>query len=263
MRAVLHGVVDRPAVAVVGVWDPVVIGHRELFGRLVAHARTHDLASLVIVLDPSPPAMLHGLDRFPTYDDVASRIRSIRGHGLDGVLLVRFARRDLDGGAADLLDVVQPHARLRELWLGANQSLGRREAGSGTTIERLGAERGFRLTRLPPARLRTASINELLANGRVAEAGRAVGRPPVRSRPRTDRLRLPWRPGRYEVAPLGHPDGPLLGAPFAVSLEPAAGAMPVLEWPDRRIGCLAFVQGPGDDRAPSQSGQPLAALLGS
>jgi hypothetical protein len=258
MRTSLHGAVERPAVAVVGVWDPMVAAHRDLFGRLVEHARSHDLAALAIVLDPSPPAMLNGLDRFPTYDDVPSRIRTIRGCGVEGVLVVRFARRDLDGGAAELLDAVGRHARLRELWLGANQSLGRREAGSATTIERLGAERGFDVTRLPPVRLRTAPINDLLAAGKLAEARCAVGRPPVRSRPRSGSMRVPWPPGRYEVVPVGHPDGPPLAAPFAVHLEPAAGAFPALTWPDRRIGCLAFLRGPGDEPTRLLAQRPLA-----
>jgi hypothetical protein len=258
MRTSLHGAVTRPTVAVVGVWDPMVAAHRDLFGRLAAHAQLHRIASLAIVLDPSPPAMLNGLDRFPTYDDVPSRIRAIRGCGVDGVLVVRFARRDLDGGAAELLDAVGRHVRLRELWLGANQSLGRREAGSASTIERLGAERGFDVSRLEPVRLRTAPINDLLAAGRLAEAGCAVGRPPVRSRPRSGSVRLPWPPGRYQVVPVDHPDGPPVAAPFTVRLEPVGGAFPALAWPDRRIGSLAFLRGPGDDQ-PRLLAEPLVA----
>ncbi len=260
MRTSLHGAVERPTVAVVGVWDPMVEAHRDLFGRMVEHARSHDLAALAILLDPSPPAMLHGLDRFPTYDDVPSRVRTIRGGGVDGVLVVRFARRDLDAGAAELLDAVQRHVRLQDLWLGANQSLGRREAGSATTVERLGAERGFGVTRLPPVRLRTAPINDLLASGRMAEAGCAVGRPPVRCRPRSGSLRLPWPPGRYEVVPVDHPDGPPLESPFAVHLEPAAGALPTLIWPDSRIGCLAFLRGPGDEQPHLRGESPVAEV---
>ena len=92
MHTSLHGAVARPTVAVVGVWDPMVEAHRDLFGRMVEHARANNLASLAIVLDPSPPAMLNGLERFPTYDDVPSRINSIRRHGVDGVLVGGAAR---------------------------------------------------------------------------------------------------------------------------------------------------------------------------
>lgn len=250
MNARLHGRLDRPAVAVVGVWDPVFPAHRRLFEELRDEAHERSLAALAILLDPAPPALLHGPRRFPVYDEVAERIAMLRACGVDGVLRVRFRKADVFAGAADLLAVVEPHARLAELWLGAQQTLGRLDAGSYDTAERLTRERGVTLRRLPFGRVRPGSVVDLLAAGRLGEAATLVGRPPVRHRPRAERLRLEWCPGRYRVVALGRNDDGAAGSPFEVDVAKAARGLPLLAWPDRAIERLAFVAGPGDGVEP-------------
>ena len=250
MRAVLHGRIGgRPAVAVIGVWDPLLSAHRELLAELCAHAAGRGMASLAIALDPDPVRFLWGTPDLPVYTDLATRVQQLLACGLDGVLHVHFAARDIEAGAADLFAVADRHVSLAELWLGSRQSLGRMEAGNFTTIERLATERGVRLNILPFRRLETRAVRECLRAGRVAEAATLVGQPPIQRRPRSGALRLAaWWPGLYRAVPVRHPACAADGEPLTLRLVKEARRLPRLEWPDPGIEYLAFVGGPGDEQ---------------
>ena len=246
MRATLHGHVSGPAVAVIGVWDPMLPAHTTLFEELRCYARERGLTALAVAIDPDPVRYLSGESELPVYDDAATRIRRILACGIDAVLRVRFCERDIDRGAADLLRVADPFIRIAELWLGARQTLGRMEAGNFATVDRLAAERQMRVLRLPERRLETRDVRRLLQSGRLAEAAGLVGRPPVWSRPRSGRLRLAWCPGPYRAFPIDDPAGGMVGSPLDVELIPDPTGVHSLPWPARRAKYLAFVLGPHD-----------------
>lgn len=248
MRATFYGKVAGPAIAVVGVWDPMLGAHRELFEQIRCQAQRAGLPALAIVIDPDPALMLRGRAHWPVFDDIHTRVQRLFGSGFDAVLRIRFFENDLNAAAAEFFSLVDAHATLAELWLGAHQSLGRGVDGSQETILRLAGERGIQTHRLPPVKVLPPpyDIRQCLAAGRVAEAAEMAGRPPVRSRPRSGALRLAWRPGRYRVLPLASPLAPPTASPFDVELAAMPRGLPRLAWPDPAIKHLAFVGGPAD-----------------
>jgi FAD synthase len=253
MKTTLFGRIDHPAVAAIGVWDPFLARHEQLCTTLAASAHARSLSSVAIVLHPNPPALLNGDQHFPMYDDLAARVWRLRACGIDAVLKLQMTRSDLDLGAAALLDTVQEALLLAELWLGQTQTLGRGEAGSRETVAALAAQRGVELLVLPrpPAEAASAGYQalQLLTDGRLAEAIGCVGHAPVRSRPKSGLLRLPWRPGRYRAVPLQHPGAAPIGPGVTVTLTSGAQQRPTMHWPDRRTRYLAFVAGAADEEA--------------
>ena len=260
MRASLRGRVARPAIAVVGVWDPLLPDHRALLARLAWEAHARSLGSLAVLLDPPPRRYLDGPWEWPVYDDVETRVRLMLGCGLDAVCCLRFARADIHAAAADLLALLRDRVPLAELWLGAGQALGTGPAGSERAIAALAAESGVGLVRLPPTSLKPLGrqVRQLLVAGRIAEATRVVGRPPVRRQPTSGRLRLAWRPGQYQAVPLADPVAAVPGPGVEVCLAPTPRGLPCLAWPDCAAGYLAFVAGPGDESGPAAPA-PVAA----
>jgi len=249
MKATLHGTIDRPAVAAVGVWDPYRPAYEDLFGALRARGRERRLSSLAILLDPNPFMFLAGADVCPVYDDVRARIDLMLG-SVDGVLRLRFARRDVDGGAAEFFEAVSGQVAVAELWLGARQSLGRGAAGCGETIAAMASRyrTDLRILPEPPRSTKAAkwSVQYLLRAGRLAEAIAEVGRPPVWRRPRSGRLHLAWRPGVYVAVPLERAGAAVSAERLRLQLSDDGPGLPSLVWPDPRIRYLAFISGPGD-----------------
>jgi hypothetical protein len=250
MRGTLFGRLSRPAVAVVGVWDPLMDAHEEMLVELRREASLSGRSSLVIAIDPDPAQHLYGAAACPVYNDLPTRVERLLGLGVDGVLVVDFGPADLEAGARELLDVIQPWTSIAELWLGARQSLGRMERGNALTIEALAAERGFRVRRLPTRQLGTAEVRELLRAGRIRDAMALGLLPPMRKRPASNRLSMSWREGSYDAVPLAEAR-PIAGkASLQVELTSKASELAELYWPSDEIEYLAFVAGPGDVRAP-------------
>jgi FAD synthase len=251
MRATKHGAVDKPAVAVVGVWDPFKGSHRELLENLRNAAAKSGRSSVAVLIDPAPGAtsavmQSYGTNGWPVYDSVAVRVRLIRDLGVDSVLCVRFRIGDFRATAAEFLDTVRMHVPLGELWLGELQMLGPGPPGSRAAIERYADLYGFGLRVLPRAPIDIYDVRFLLASGQVRKAVAQVGRPPTWMRPRSLLLRLAWRPGRYYVNCLELPSSPAEGTPREVSLEIKGRGPACLVWPDSESRYLAFISGPAD-----------------
>lgn len=229
--------------AVVGSWDPLLSTHLSLFRRLARYARPRSLASVVIHLEPSPARHLNGPLEWPAYDDVEARLALVATCGVSASLVVAFRKRDLTSGARELLELLAEHIQLRELWLGASQSLGRCGHGSDQAIRQICREHRIKVTRLPPTSLdaRGRRVRECLIRGELEQAAGIVGRSPVWSRPRNGVLRLAWRPGRYVAAPLSAPDEEP-GPPFHLHLEGGERTVPKCVWPDPELGWLTVLR---------------------
>jgi FAD synthase len=248
MRATLYGKIVGPAIAVVGVWDPLLHAHQELFERVYCQARRNGLTSLAIVIDPDPALVMRGAAKWPVFDDVRTRIQRLRSAGIDAILHLRFVQDDLNAGVAEFFALVEAHATLAELWLGAHQTIGRGPNGSQQAILEAAEQRGIQLYRLPIVKLLPPpyEIRQSLAAGRVAEVVSWVGRAPIRSRPRSDTRRLAWCPGRYRALPLASLTAPTTEAPLEIELVDRPRGLPTFQWPHRDIKYLAFVAGPAD-----------------
>jgi FAD synthase len=90
MKCYVHGSIDKPAVAVIGVWDPLLPAHKRLFEDIRARARAQSLTALVIAIDPDPVRFLWGASSRPVYNDVHTRIGQIIHCGIDELFRLIF-----------------------------------------------------------------------------------------------------------------------------------------------------------------------------
>ncbi|MGH9966452.1 MAG: hypothetical protein ACREBG_01270 [Pyrinomonadaceae bacterium] len=250
MKASLHGHINgSPAVAVVGTWDPLLPMHQELFRHLSDYGRRISRASLVIMLHPPPPSFIPESPlEWPVYDDPKTRISLIKACGINATLLVHFQKQDLDAPLKDFFELIRPHARLDELWLGAHQTLGRGPDASNEALSKLAKRQKTLLQRLPlmgqPQVVQQA--RDLLRQGRLARLISLVGRPPVWSRPVRRKFRLSWPPGSYLCFRTDGPDTAPKGSPIIVQFTGERGGLSSTDWPNKRIKWLAFTAGPAD-----------------
>jgi FAD synthase len=237
-----------PVVAVIGVWDPLVPEHRQLFRDLIAHARRNGLSSVAIVIDPAPPILVYGPSRWPVYNDIDPRIHLIRECGLDAVMLMQFTPQAFEATAADFFQSVTASVTLEELWLGAYQAIGSGSASSPAHIENLAQHHGVRLKRLPETErsLLANDVRKLLATGCIVKAARIIGRPPIVSRPREASVRMAWRPGVYQAVGLKTPTAQVAGPRIPIDVVQDVYGERRFTWPHPEIKYLAFFSGPSD-----------------
>jgi hypothetical protein len=246
LKTLLFGRPTRPAVAVVGGWDPPLEAHEALLRELAAYGRSHDLSSLAILIDPPPAWYIYGPAQCQVYHDVRTRVHLLRACGIDGVMILHFTKQDFDAGVAELFETLKARVALAELWLGAGQSLGRGPKGNHRAIADQARLLDIKLSVMPDIRMDTLRVRLALEAGRLQEASTLVGRPPTRARPSSGELRFAWAPGRYLAKPLR--DLWSGGGPGVIEIELTRGrrGLSYCRWPDPSVPYYAFIAGPGD-----------------
>jgi FAD synthase len=251
MRLVgVHGQLHRPALAVIGTWDPLLPQHLALFDTLRWSARRQELAAVAVVLDPSPALFLNGEANWPVYNDLLTRVWLMLDAGLDAVAHIGFEEADLDGEAEQFIDVVFPHIHLKQVWLGSAQSLGRGPKGNRKAVETILSRRGIELRVLDATAdaAGSAEVRSLLGAGCIEAAIRLAGRPPFRSRTSAGLYGMAVRPGVYRVQGFETPNRKLKAAPHEITMLHDSTGLSMFKWP-KNCDCeyLAFAKGPGDE----------------
>ena len=248
----LGGLPSKPAVAVLGTWDPVLKQHEALIEELAAVAKARDLTASVIMLDPPPGVFTKGAAAWPIYDEFATRVARLLTAGIETVIHVDFSEQDLGDSADGFFAAVCGRVTLAEFWLKPNQSIGTGPKGSGLAVLAACRRRGIRLRRVgtEDGRPLSAIAREHLRAGALRKAAAIVGHPPTMRRPASGKIRVAWHAGRYEAIVADVSDGRwATRRPIEIALVPEADGMAELTWPSTTIETLAFIAGPGDDEA--------------
>ena len=169
-----------PGAVAVGAFDGLHIGHRALFER--ARDRARGNACIAVSFEPHPDVVLAREFRpmAPLTPLPEKRARLAR-MGVD-LHVLAFTRElaALEPEAFVTQYLVAPFAP-RWLVVGEDFALGRGRAGTVARLRELGAGHGFEVEAVPLERrdgepVTSTRIRELLAEGRVAEAARLLGR---------------------------------------------------------------------------------------
>lgn len=216
-----------------GVFDGLHLGHRKILGELQAAARHGDLAgALLLTFSPHPLALLRpdDLPRMILTDD--ERLAELAALGVTETLILPFSRELADTPYEEFTrDVLLGRLGMRHLSAGYDFHLGRGREGSAEMMAVLGEELGFRVSVVTPCYLSghiisSTRIRRDLAAGRMAEVGRALGRPwrlaghVIRGRGLGRRLSFPTA----NIAP--PPTAKLLPPPGAYLVRVAVGDVP-------------------------------------
>jgi riboflavin kinase/FMN adenylyltransferase len=186
----------EPTVLTIGVFDGVHLGHRslierarELADRPPGGVQEHGESARVVVLafDPSPRAVLSPERAPPRLTGFEQRADLLLDAGADDVLRLEPTPGLLGLSPAQFVDAVLMPLSPIAVVEGPDFCFGAKRAGDVNTLAELGRPRGFAVHVLPPAEVSlhdqsvvaaSSSITRwLLSHGRVADAGRVLGRP--------------------------------------------------------------------------------------
>jgi riboflavin kinase/FMN adenylyltransferase len=170
-----------PGAVAVGVFDGLHVGHRTLFER--ALARADGKACVAVTFEPHPDVVLAREFR-PLAPLTPLPEKRARLAALGVELHVLAFTRELAALEPEVFvrqHLVEPFAP-RWLVVGEDFALGRGRAGNVARLRELGPALGFEVEAVPLERregepVTSTRIRALLAEGRVAEASRLLGRP--------------------------------------------------------------------------------------
>ncbi|MBL8840568.1 MAG: riboflavin biosynthesis protein RibF [Planctomycetes bacterium] len=175
----LHG-----AVATIGVFDGVHLGHRAILDRTLTWARTERRPAVVLTFAHHPDLVVRG--REPArLQSLAQRLREIERAGLDATLVLPFdaALRELSAEEFTARILVGS-LQLRGLVLGHDTAVGRDRRGDARLLDGLGAQHGFTVEAVGRIAIdgevvSSTRIREALERGDLPTASRLLGRAPA------------------------------------------------------------------------------------
>ncbi len=181
-----------PSVVVIGNFDGVHRGHRDLLAAVIAQARTRHAAAVAVTFDPHPAHVMDRATAAPLLTGLQQRLDLLEEVGLDAVLVLPYTERTPQWPAEDFVTEVLVDA------LGAVAVVAGRDVRFGThgdgtpsglsTLAALGADLGFEVVVLEDVagpgqggdgarRWSSSWARDLLAEGDVIHAAEVLGRP--------------------------------------------------------------------------------------
>lgn len=171
------------AVAAIGVFDGVHVGHQALVRDAVALARSRGVASVVITFDRDPDQVVTPEAAAPQLLTVPEKLEYLAALGPDTVLVIPFCMRMAEMTPGRFLDDVLSAAITPvALVVGHDFRFGAHASGTVATLETYGADAGFEviaheLVTSDGEPVTSTRIRRLVTHGAVTEANELLGRP--------------------------------------------------------------------------------------
>jgi len=167
---------------VIGNFDGVHVGHRQVLARARAIADAQDLTVVAVTFDPHPMAVLRPEHAPTTLTTMQARAELLGEAGADAVLAVPFDRDVAAWSPEDFVRRILVDALgAAAVVVGANFRFGSRASGDVATLQEAGERYGFTAEGIPldggPMVWSSTYVRTCLAAGDVAGAAEALGRP--------------------------------------------------------------------------------------
>jgi riboflavin kinase / FMN adenylyltransferase len=181
-----------PSAVTIGKFDGLHLGHRDVISRLRGLADERGLVATVVTFDRNPLSLLAPEQCPAALVSNAQKRELLEQAGLDATLMLHFDRQLADESPEDFVaSVLVGSLHAQVVLCGADFRFGAHGSGDVELLRRLGTQHGFDVVILDDLRAddagqsRRASstwVRDLLAEGRVRDAARLLGRlPNIRS----------------------------------------------------------------------------------
>ncbi len=171
------------AVATIGNFDGVHLGHQALFKETVRRARKKNGQAIAITFDPHPIQVLRPHPPLKLICTLEQKIKLIEKAGLDYLLLLEFTPELAALEAEDFVEEILVRGLgIKELIVGYDYRFGRKRRGDTELLKILSRRFGFEVVVIPPQKVNglivsSTLIRELITEGEVELAAKLLGRP--------------------------------------------------------------------------------------
>jgi riboflavin kinase / FMN adenylyltransferase len=184
---VIRGVKALPeplaeSVVTIGAFDGVHRGHQALLERATAKARALDIPAIAYTFDPHPAKLLAPKVAPHMLTSVRERVRLMRMHGIDEVIVEPFDRAFAELTAdAWVDDFLVAWLHPKHVVVGFNFSYGKNRGGDPDHLRRAGQKHGFTVDVVQPVVVSTmivssTRVREFLLEGNLEGASLLLGR---------------------------------------------------------------------------------------
>lgn len=171
-----------PVIAM-GVFDGVHRGHREIFRRAIARAKSIGGTSVVYTFNPHPVKVLAPLACPLMINTLGQRLALIREAGIRKVIIQRFTKAFSHKTPDQFFqETILRRLRAKEILVGYNFTFGIHRSGTTEHLVAFGKAAGIKVTVVPAylwheTLVSSSQIRHLLSHGDLPKAEELLGRP--------------------------------------------------------------------------------------
>jgi cytidyltransferase-like protein len=130
----------RACIAVIGTFDGVHHGHRELLRSARRLAAERGLALIAVTMDPRPDVLKSSGEPLPDVCSLQDRIQRLHWAGADDVVVVPFTLETAALTYADFCALLTEELGVRAIYVGEDFALGRGREGTPDRMRALGID---------------------------------------------------------------------------------------------------------------------------
>ena len=167
----------------IGVFDGVHLGHQRLIRGLVADARTQGCQSIAVTFQPHPDKVLRDAPQRYYLTTADERAELLKRLGIDLVITLPFDAAFRQLRAAEFVERLARHLRMRALLVGSGFALGYQREGDVPFLEAQGRRHGFAVKAIQLVAsdasgglIGSSGIRAAIQKGEVAAAAAMLGR---------------------------------------------------------------------------------------
>lgn len=176
-----------PSIVVIGKFDGVHLGHQAILERAIELRRTlhaageENIGIVALSFLPLPTVFFNPQENLKLLNAPADRCRLLQEAGADLCIIQEFNRTVAELSAAEFIQQIRRHLRMRALVMGEDFALGRHRQGTGSLLRKWGNEQDFLVEVVGDIRregyaVRSHTIRQLLQRGEVLRARSHLGR---------------------------------------------------------------------------------------
>ncbi len=174
---------DRPVIVTVGTFDGVHRGHWSVLEEIGARAAARAGRSVLVTFEPHPLRIVRPDAAPKMLTTMEEKKEVLAASRLDCAVFLAFTPRLREYSPRRFVtEILLGGLGMSELVIGYDHGFGRGRSGNVDTLRAIGAELGFAVdvveaVRAGDAAVSSSSIRRALAEGRLADANRGLGRP--------------------------------------------------------------------------------------
>lgn len=167
-----------PLCVSIGVFDGLHLGHREVITAGLQDARGLGAPSAVLTFDRHPLALLRPDDAPPMLCSLGERLRLLEALGVDMAIVVPFDHQFASQSPEQFLNSVLREAlNAQHVVVGHDFRFGKNRAGDAAWLSERFSTRVVPPVEVDGERVSSSRIRAMIAEGKLAEANRLLGRP--------------------------------------------------------------------------------------
>jgi riboflavin kinase/FMN adenylyltransferase len=172
----------RRAIATIGNFDGVHLGHQAILKTVVDRANDLDGQAVVYTFDPHPRKVLRPEKAPALLNTLEQKLELLEQAGVDVVVVEPFTAEFARTGADEFVRILHERIRPLAVYVGYDFHFGRDREGSMRVLTEMGPRLGFSVTIIPEVTVDDGDVNstrirQLLAEGEAERAAQMLGRP--------------------------------------------------------------------------------------